>query len=245
MDETRTDHYVQLISNASMGVSRQRHIRVHNTISATKLRPSGQWEVGMHSCSYHRNWLNITEADEANMEITLGNWHGPQSVMSPFVKSKLTLPYPGNYSTPQSLIDAMMKMTFRFKIQEMTRSVTVKLCDFVDMTFNTSTQRMTVHWKRNADVQSDTVLLTFSKKIRKMMGMRFINPANNTEQDYIFVGNPEQLIPSRQSAFPFPPFTPETMRPSVEFDDPVNFVDVFNLFVYTDIVKATRLGDGR
>lgn len=246
MDDSRTEHYVQLISNASLDVFPHNVISEFTTQLVQPLRLDGGWEIGMHSCSYHRNWLNLTEANDASLELIISKWQRTDNkdglyVTLGLVKSKLTLPFPGNYSTPESMLRALHALRFLYKTPEL--HIEMTLGDIVKVKFNPSTQRITVHWKGHPRIKNDMVKLTFSDKLRKMLGMRLICPDIHLEQDYVLVGNPDDAVPDLETNYPFPPFTRETIQSSVEFPDPVNFVDVFNLFLYTDIVKATRLGD--
>jgi len=249
MNESRTDHYVQLISNASMDVYPGNVISEFTTQLAQPLRLDGQWEVGMHSCAYHRNWLNLTERKDAVVRVTVTQWGetaGEEAL--DIIKTHMILPHPGNYSTPESLIQAILNTEFVYRPEletndTLTKSFPVRVGDLISMKCNQSTQRFRIIWKKHFVLKNDLVKIGFSDKLCKMLGLVLTDPSTSLHQCFIAVGNPERIIPSRETSFPFPPYTRETIRSEFTFTDPINLVDVYNLFIYTDLVRATRLGD--
>lgn len=143
MDERRTEHYVQLISNASMEVFPDNVISEFTTQLAVPLRLTGKWDVGLHSCSYHRNWLNITTEEDATFTLICKAWSPAQNMLKQTLCEKVILPFPGNYCSPQTLLMAMENTDFIFRAEEEAtrglRSFARRLRDVLRLEFNRST----------------------------------------------------------------------------------------------------------
>jgi len=242
MSSKKTEHHVQLVSNASMDVYPDNVISEFTTKFAQNLELPGEWEVALHSCSYHRNWLNVLDPSSVAMIISIKRWHGDGKGNTLFIKGNVTLPAPGNYSSAERLIEAMNNTQFFFKSAGKSYMLVTK--DFVDISFNKATQKVTFTWKTWGDIISDIVTIELSEKLAHMLGHTQLDE-NQQPVRSITVGSEHYRTDHYQehSSWPLPPFTQNNIRSRYELLSPVNVVDVYNIFIYSDIVESSRLGD--
>lgn len=241
-----TEHYVQLISNASLDVYPDNVISEFSTQLAEPLRLHGDWKVGMHSCSYHKNWANLKTEEDCKMSFALGNFEGATGVINWFSTFTSHIPFPGNYSTVESLIKVIGDLSVSYTTPRTTNYIEIKLRDVVSFEFNPSTQKMTVRHKRHSDVNNDVVRLELSPRLCWILGMNLPiedrDPPMN--QGWIILGSPDDYNPQLPANYPFiGPYQRGIFKPSYTFPDPVVLFSTVNFFVYTDIVKKTLLGD--
>ena len=238
----RMEHYVQLVSNASMNIYPENVISEFTTQFAQSLELSGEWHVAMHSCSYHRNWVNVPNSRDFSYKIEISQWneHGNTS---PITNGIIYLPAPGNYSSTQSLIDAINSGAWLYNNQDRDHvTVACYVRDFIEFSFNSVTQKVSVTWKSNRDMENGVVSFEPTIQLADMLGHRQENTAGE-RQLIITVGTESNRIPAREGIWPLPPFNKETMRSCYEMVSPANVVDVYNIFIYSDVVDSTRLGD--
>ena len=239
MDEDRIEHYVQLISNSSMDVHPNNVISEFTTLIPHPLHLRGDWEVGLHSCSYHRNWLNVSCKAEATFQAVCHGFNTLMNMMVEMSRVTVTLPFPGNYSTAESFMDAMENTLFSFGARNRTNDPNMPSEDYLRMhtlgemvkiTFNHATQKFRISVPEKDMLRDIAITLELSDRLAIMLGQNFTEGGK--------VANSVQIGHSSLSERPGPPI-PRTY----EFPWPASLNDVFNLFLYTDIVRPTRLGD--
>ena len=240
----RNNLNVELISNSSMDVYPQNVISEFTTKLAQPLELTGQWEVGLVNCHYHRNWLNLLPKDKANFAFKIGTWRETGEVR--WIAAVTTdVPSPGNYANVQSLIDAILNTTIKYHRKKDNKAFDFLVKDFIDITFSNVTQKVTVSWKRHSEIKNDLCMLKLSEKLIYFLGHNVMErPAGIQKKNpYIVVGNVEWVDPEGESFWPLLPWRKTRAISTYTCNDPANMVDVYNLFIYTDLVESTRLGD--
>lgn len=245
--EESKEHYVQLISNASLDVHPENVISEFSTQLSEPLRLHGEWQVGMHSCSYHKNWSNLKTEEDCTVSFSIGRFdHATSGVINWFSTVTSQIPYPGNYSTVDSLMKAIGNVSVFYAARGTTNYIEIKLSEIMSIGFNPSTQKITVSHKIQEYLRNDVVRLELSAKLCWILGMNL--PIENRDppmkQQWIILGSSEHYKPQLPTNYPFVgQFQRGIFKPSYTFPDPVVLFSTLNFFVYTDIVKKTLLGD--
>ena len=112
-DDNKSEWYVQLVSGASSEIYRSNVISEFRTHLSPHLPLRGEWEVSVINCAYHKNWVNITEKEEVSLVLSTGTWRAsnPPS-LDITAEYRTNLPYPGNYSDTELLIDQINNIQF-------------------------------------------------------------------------------------------------------------------------------------
>lgn len=240
-----SEHFVQLISNASLGVYPHNKISEFTTLLPQSLNLDGEWLVALHSCAYHRNWVNLTEGEDARVEIRLYEWR--LNIYSAYSKVMMargivSIPHPGNYSTAESLIKSILGLSFIHKNEDTDLSISIKLGEVFDLEMNNATQKLQASWKKHATLNNSITEVDFSEKVCTMLGYLVQYPDAASFRKVV-VGNPENIDTNIPTRYPLPPHTPSTIRDTYSFPFPLHLSDVFNLILYSDIASTTQLGD--
>ena len=246
MDETRTEHYLQLISSASQDIYPQNVTAEFTTHLAHPLRLTGRWEVGLHSCSYHRNWVNLNNEEDAKFNVRIAKDVGNMGQNAPrlfaIVDQEFILPWPANYSSPKSIIDALLDTYIFPNFNDMPAGTPKSMRDdlpyttlrgFLNISFNTATQKFRI-WMPEEDKKLRTwaVELRLSPRIAFMLGhydnegMLTIPLAHNHLKK---MADTAEYYEGAHGHYVFP--TPAALQ------------EVFNIFLYTDCVRNSYLGD--
>ena len=82
--------------------------------------------------------------------------------------------------------------------------------------------------------------IDFAEKLADMLGFHRMKLDGMRELS-ITIGSEGWIDYAVKSSWPDGPFLKTTMRSVYTFQDAVDVVDMYNIFIYTDIVESTRL----
>ena len=213
----------------------------------------GRWQVALMQCSYHRNMVNIENTEAGTVSVEGHKWtqqgsqeektYGPAKLKW---RSSCHLPYPGNCSTPQTLIETLLDLSLPiYKVMtaedasptgaqnDYTVDEYRLFRDVVNIKFNPATQKATFFslYDAIADIgsaNSDFIKITLSDHLAQMLGS-YYNTQDLTTQLSFYIGMRDKHgrveIPSIHR---------------MEF--PVNVNVMYNMLIFTNIVQNSMLG---
>lgn len=205
--------YVTLISNASLDTYPDNVISEFTTKLAHPLTLIGEWTVALHSCSYHRNWLNVNPNFDTRFTLHIADSNGHTHSVEALLSS------PGNYLSVESVLRSLLQHKFFWHDKRHA------IHDFCDLTFDDATQLVTLRYRDLTGTKHVSVAFSFSKDLARMLG---------AYDDSMGASMSVGLRHLTNMA---------AMTESLTFPRLAQLESVHNLFLYTDIVKASRLGD--
>jgi len=213
--EDQTDFYLHLISDASLDYYPSNVISNFTTKFSREINLKGQWQVALCNISYHKTWGNISTRDEGGCLLRL---YQKTNTLEP--KGKLhAMLEPGQYSTPQSLIDALLKAFTNIKQGE----EEFNLEDILSITHNVHTNKLSFGMKQNS-YGCDALKLTLSPTILNLMGHHEYTNTKSRDLDIRLA-----LIPGKEEL---------TFTGIVDLRSGIH-----NIFCYSSLVRNVTVGD--
>lgn len=260
MDESRAEHTVQLISSASQDKFDNTTSKF-TTLLGHPLHLQGEWEVGMINCSYHRNLENISTADDAKFHIKLIHLKKDGREEEVVISKYYHLPWPGQYVNPQSVIRGILDTSLipsQIEIRSTPgmsynkiRMVRPTLGAYIQMSFNPATQTFQM-WRPEEDKTTINwiVVIRLHPKLAYLLGqvvseVTSLHDQLNTKEEviehsrgpHVFLVHPNlasnETVMNRYN----------TAVVQYNFPLPCALQDIWNFFLYTDIVHHSRLAD--
>lgn len=130
----------------------------YTTNLAHPLVLDGKWEVALHSCSYHRYWLNVGSDFDTKFTVLITHPQKGRSVYDSFLRS------PGNYLSMESILSSLLHEWISWV------GGLRQIRDFCDLSFNDTTQLVSLTWRDPRNLGHLLVLFCFSHDMAQMLG---------------------------------------------------------------------------
>lgn len=108
------EYYLELLSTSNLDRYPDNRISHFTTLLHTPLTLPGQWVMGLQSCGFQNNVINVEES-QGLIKFIGHRFIRPQDGVSPEINTTVTidfsLPVPGNYSSPTEFVKTVHNLT--------------------------------------------------------------------------------------------------------------------------------------